>query len=653
MLYIESKRLGRSTAIGLLSIAVIILLQGLFGAWKMEQLTDDLSKSLVVFSDTQVEALTLKGMLINLRKLEKDILLYNQSPEEEQRVLSRWQKAQLETKQQFIKMELELQESEVHEGESIAALSTAFHKYSTGISLVATQILENTEMTQYQALQAMAEYKQHIYTMEASIDDIVEAAEDQEIHTLEYVKQKKRSLFWTLGLFGIGSLILSIILSIWIVRKNMHISRTLEYQALHDALTGIYNRRGLAVIMTEQRTSGILSYLDFDRFKLVNDLCGHTVGDELLIDLTKKMKWLCRQNNCKLARVGGDEFVIWFANTDNLEQAQSVSEQLVALVENHPFEWMGQRMPLGASVGIAVAKIDFLFTELISRADAACRIAKMPGNAKVLVYEESDPSLIEIRQEERWAAKIPQMILNQRFCLYGQSIVPLQSTEATGHIEILLRGLDENGHIIPPGLFLPAAERFGLMPKIDQWVIETLLANNLEDNAHYSINMSAHTMADKAYLPKLVKLIAKSGKGQQLIFEITESAAMTSIETAQEYIRTLKAIGCRFSLDDFGSGFSSFAYLRDLQVDYLKIDGSLIKVLGRNPADAALVQAIVNMAASLNLQTIAEYVETPELAALLYDMKVDFGQGYGLHKPEPLTKLKTFMSIKYDPALNI
>ncbi|WP_057832442.1 putative bifunctional diguanylate cyclase/phosphodiesterase [Colwellia sp. TT2012] len=652
MLYIESKRLGRSTATGLLSIAIIILLQGLFGAWKMEQLTDDLSKSLVVFSDTQVEALTLKGMLINLRKLEKDILLYNQSPEEEKRVLSRWQKAQSETKQQFIIMELELQQSEVHEGESIAALATAFHEYSAGISRVVKTMSTNTGMTQYQALQAMAEYKQHIYTMEASIDVIVEAAEEQEVHAIESLELKKWSLFLTLGIFGTASLIMSIVLSIWIIRKNMHISRTLEHQALHDTLTGILNRRGLAVAMTEQVASGVLAYLDFDRFKLVNDLCGHTVGDELLIDLTKKMALLCYQCNCTLARVGGDEFVIWFSNS-SVEHAQNISEQLVALVEYHPFEWMGQRMPLGASVGLAVGKLNFLFTELISRADAACRIAKIPGNAKVLVYEESDPVLMEIRREERWAAKIPQMIINQKFCLYGQSIVPLQSKEAIGHIEILIRGIDENGQIIPPGLFLPAAERFGLMPKIDRWVIETLLATNLDENVHYSVNMSAHTLADKAYLPKLVKLITESGKGHQLIFEITESAAMTSIETAQEYIRTLKAIGCRFSLDDFGSGFSSFAYLRDLQVDYLKIDGSLIKVLGRNPSDAALVQAIVNMAASLNLQTIAEYVETPEIAHLLYDMKVDFGQGYGLHKPEPLTKLKTFMSIKYDRALNV
>ena len=639
MLYIESKRLGRSTVIGLLSITFVILLQGLFGALKMVEFNDDLSDSLVLFSDTQLEALTLKGMLINLRKLEKDILLHNQSPTDLQRVNNRWKTALVKTEQQFALMEIELRESHVRGSVSIFELKNSFRSYSEGINTVVQAMLQQQGMRQKTARLAMAQFKKHIYSMEYQIDIIVEAAEAQEINSLLQLEENKRELFWMLGLFGLVSILISILLSSWIVRKNMHISRSLEYQALHDSLTGLMNRRGLAIAMQNSPSGGVIAYLDLDHFKLINDLCGHSTGDELLIKLSNKLQLSCRQFGCTLARVGGDEFIVWLSAAEDLERAQEIAKQLVSLVEEHQFEWMGQSMKLGVSIGLALGKGNFLATELISRADAACRSAKIPGNAKVSIYEESDPNLLELRRQDRWAAKIPSMIINSNFCLFGQKIIALQSASAAGHIEVLVRGLDKNGEIIAPELFLPAAERFGLMPKIDRWVIETLLSYNLGNKLQFSINLSAHTLADKAYLPELITLITASGKASQLIFEITESAAMSSIETAQEYISSLKAIGCKFSLDDFGSGFSSFSYLRDLDVDFLKIDGSLIKVLGQKDSDAALVQAIVSMAAALGLKTIGEYVETPQIAEILHKMKVDYAQGFKLHKPEPLEQL--------------
>ena len=651
MLYIESKRLGKNTAIGLLSIAFIILLQGVFGAWEMEKITDESSNGLVVFSDTQVESLTLKSMLINLRKLEKDTLLYNKTSFDKKRTRIRWERALLETNIQFLKLEEELNESEIKAKSFSSLFSNAFSSYKDGITLVLNKMSNSSSLTQYEALLEMAKYKKHIYAMEKEIDKIVELAETQETKVIAYLKNSKDRIYWILGLSGLGSAVLSIILSIWIVKKNMHISRTLEHQALHDTLTGVLNRRGLAIVIDNYKQGGVMAYLDLDRFKLVNDLYGHTAGDELLVSLTKKIALYCKEKKCTISRVGGDEFVIWFNNIKDIKSAGDISKEIVSLIENHPFTWMGQKMHLGASVGLAVAKKDFLFTEVLSRADAACNMAKIPGNSKVMVYEESDPDLIEIRKEEKWAAKIPQMIVNEEFCLYGQRIVPLQNIDSKGHVEILIRGISKEGKIIPPGLFLPAAERFGLMPNIDRWVIETLLSSKLDEDMDFSINISGHTLADKEYLPKLVKLLSKSGKAHQIIFEITESVAMTSIDTAQHYIRVLKAIGCRFSLDDFGSGFSSFAYLRDLYVDYLKIDGSLIKVLTRSKSDKTLVQAIINMAASLELKTVAEYVETQELADILNEMNVDYAQGYGLHKPEPLANLASFKEIKYKKSV--
>jgi len=639
MLYIESKRLGRNTVIGLLATTFVILIQGLFIAGKMIQHTDKLSESLVLFSDTQVEALSLKSMLINLRKLEKDILLYHHSPAELNRVIERWQMALTDTQQQFSIVESELLESNVQVKASIAALNVSFRTYSDGISKVAQKMAQSVDTPQTEAMNAMAVYKKHIYSMEFQIDQIVEAAEEKEVNSLVQLEQNKTALYWALGWFVFFSVLFSVLLSAWIFRKNMNISRSLEYQALHDSLTGILNRRGLVAAMRNNATGVVIAYLDLDRFKLINDLCGHTVGDELLINLSRSMNVLCKKADCTLARVGGDEFVVWQNNRYALEGMQQVSEQLVELVEEHHFQWLGQKMSLGLSVGLAVGQANFELTELISRADAACRIAKIPGNANVSNYEESDPDLLELRRQERWAAQIPNMIIENSFCLYGQKIMPLQQDTAHSHIEVLLRGLNSAGDIILPGEFLPAAERFGLMPKIDRWVIETLLDSNLDTQSHFSVNISAHTLADKAYLPELVRIVEESGKAHQLIFEITESAIMTSIETAQEYISNLKALGCRFSLDDFGSGFSSFAYLRDLKVDYLKIDGSLIKVLGHRDSDTALVQAIVSMSLSLGLKTIAEYVETPKIANILQQMQVDLGQGFGMHKPEPLDNL--------------
>ena len=375
MLYIESKRLGRSTAIGLLSITFVILVQGLFGALKMVEFNDDLSDSLVLYSDTQLEALTLKGMLINLRKLEKDILLHNQSPTDLQRVNARWQKALLKTEQQFTIMELELRESNVGESVSIIELKKSFRTYNKGISQV---VLAQQGMQQSTAMLAMAEFKKYIYSMEYQIDVIVEAAEEQEINSLIHLEDNKRELFWMLGLLGFASILVSILLSSWIVRKNMHISRSLEYQALHDSLTGLLNRRGLSLAMQNSPTGGTIAYLDLDHFKLINDLCGHSIGDALLIKLSNKLQLTCRQMNCTLARVGGDEFIVWLNNVKDLEHAQKIARQLVTLVEEHHFEWMGQPMELGVSIGLASGKANFQATELISRADAACRIAKIP-----------------------------------------------------------------------------------------------------------------------------------------------------------------------------------------------------------------------------------------------------------------------------------
>jgi diguanylate cyclase (GGDEF)-like protein len=640
MLYIESRRLGRSTVFGFLCLAIVILVQAVFGGWGLYRLHDELSSGLVSLSDTQVEALELKSRLVTLRKLEKDILLGSQSPRELETANLRWQGELKDIYTQFSRLEEALAESGLSAETSVDRLKSSLAQYVAGIQKTTHDLTQGRGLTLDQAVAAVAMYKISIEDMQQAINQLVVVAEDNEQQVLQRLAVRRDMLLLTLGAISLLSLLAGTALSLSVTRKSVKISRTLEHQALHDALTGLLNRRGFSAwLEAHSARGGALAYLDLDRFKLINDLCGHPVGDDLLVKLTAKLVARCEQLDCVIARIGGDEFAVWIADVDDLVRARHIAHELVALVEAHVFEWMGQPMELGASVGLALGKPGFVYAEVVSRADAACRLAKTPGSAKVLVYEESDPALVEARREERWAAKLPQLIQEGRFCLFGQRIVPLQPGAGPGHVEVLLRGLDEDGKFIAPGLFLPAAERFGLMPKIDRWVIETLLSSELEENGHYAVNLSGQTLADKAYLPTLEALLRASGKAHLLSFEITESAAMTSIDTAREYIHRLKALGCQLALDDFGSGFSSFAYLRDLQVDYLKIDGSLIRVLGRRESDAALVQAIVQMAQALGLKTIAEFVETPALADMLRDMKVDFGQGYGLHKPEPLKTL--------------
>lgn len=641
MLYQQSRRLWRNTSLGFLGLSAFIVVQMLFGGWGLHRMYSEMSVSLVSLSDTQLESLELKTNVNTLRKLEKDMLLSSGSPARLGIAKANWHSALEKTHIQIGRLNEEIQEGLGHVEVPIEKLKTAIESYAEGVSRIIDALQEGVAMTPQEADMALKPSKAIILDVENELDRVVEEAEEQEQETLKRLEALRDTLLFSLGGIGLLSLLTGAVLGVKVTRSSLAIGRTLEHQALHDPLTGLLNRRGLDnYLSADTGRGGVLAYIDLDRFKLVNDLCGHSVGDKLLTDLTQKLSVCCEKQGAVIARVGGDEFAVWLSGPGELVPGLDLAGQIVRLVEQHPFTWLDQPMHLGASVGLALAPPGFTPLEIVARSDAACRLSKKPGRAKVLVYEDSDPDLTQAREEERWAARLPQLIEEGRFCLYGQRILPLQPGNGKGHIEILIRGLDEQGRPIPPGKFLPAAERFGLMPRLDRWVIETLLASGLREDCEYAVNLSGQTMMDKAYLPRLEALLRESGKARQLSFEITESAAMTNVDTAREYIRHLKALGCRFALDDFGSGFSSFAYLRDLEVDFLKIDGSLIRILGRHESDTELTRAIVQMAKTLGLKTIAEFVETPAIAEQLREMGVDYGQGYGLHKPEPLSAIR-------------
>ena len=641
MLYRESRRLGHTTSYGFLALALIILAQMAFSGWTLQRMYREMSSTLINLSDIQIESLELKSLLGDVRRFEKDILLASTGERRDiDQAEARWVDSLRKAQEQLQKIRKEIDE---HRGQVMidtTAIDQAIGNYVRGVRELLPKLKESNFPSLQEANVQLSDAKGNIYKLAEELNRIVEDAEEHEEQALRRLAEQRTQLFTAMVAIGALSLVLSIALSISITRTCLSISRNLEHQALHDTLTGLLNRRGLAAAMNADHVrGGSLAYIDLDRFKLVNDLCGHTAGDDLLVELTEKIGRACAQSKARIARVGGDEFAVWLGGEKNLDTIRALSEEIIELIETHHFAWLGQPMHLGASIGLALSMPGDIKREVIARADAACRLAKEPGSTKILVYEDADPALVKARQEEQWAARLPQLIREGRFQLYGQRVISLQPDNEHGHIEILLRGVDDNGQIVSPGTFLSAAERFGLMPKLDRWVIETLLASPLQPDCEYAVNLSGQTLMDKDYLPKLEALLRNSGRARQISFEITESAAMSSVDTAREYIRRLKALGCRFALDDFGSGFSSFAYLRDLQVDFLKIDGSLVRIVGRDDADAALVQAIVQMAQTLGLKTIAEFVETPALASQLAAMGLDYGQGYGLHRPEPLTLL--------------
>jgi diguanylate cyclase (GGDEF)-like protein/PAS domain S-box-containing protein len=439
-----------------------------------------------------------------------------------------------------------------------------------------------------------------------------------------------------------------------LARKMAH---QLSWQATHDALTELVNRRQFEHVLSRAISSAKLHglehamlYMDLDQFKLVNDTCGHVAGDELLKQLTAVIEQKMRDTDT-LARLGGDEFGVLLEHCP-LEQAQRVAEDLCETVKTFRFVWEEKTFMVGVSIGLVPITTETENREaVLTAADMACYVAKDLGRNRVHVYQEGEAGLVKRHGEMQWVARIRQALQENRFQLCRQAIVPVsRDIQCVEHYEVLLRLVDEAGSVVPPGAFLSAAERYGLMPLIDRWVVGTLFANYgrkfreqwgmykaRESGGFYTINISGVTLSDHAFLDFVRERLQQWDVPPSMIcFEITETAAIANLPHAIRFIHELQAVGCRFALDDFGSGFSSFAYLRNLPVDYLKIDGSFVKDMEMNPVDHAMVEAINNIGHVLGIRTIAEYVERPATMDSLRELKVDLAQGFEIGMPEAL-----------------
>jgi len=432
----------------------------------------------------------------------------------------------------------------------------------------------------------------------------------------------------------------------------------LSWQASHDALTELANRREFEKVaarhLESARRDGLrhaVLFIDLDQFKVVNDTCGHLAGDDLLRNLARLLAGKMRRSDT-LARFGGDEFGVLLEACD-LGHAQRLAAQLLAAIRAFRFAWNSRVFTLGASIGVAEITAGTRDLEtVLSAADTACYLAKDKGRNQVQVYEADDEEVTSRHGEMSWVSRITQAVEENRFFLHCQRVVALDSagSEDNEYLELLLRMRDEQGRVVPPMAFIPAAERYHLMGTIDRWVVErairclSRLTPSARRTPRFGVNISGMSLGDPAFEDFVLQQFESAAvPARSVCFEITETAAIANLARAARFMRRFRDLGVRFALDDFGSGLSSFAYLKSLPVDYLKIDGSFVRGIAEDRIDRAVIDAIHRLGKAAGARTIAECVESPQILDRVRALGIDCAQGHEIHRPEPYSQLAARM----------
>jgi diguanylate cyclase len=435
------------------------------------------------------------------------------------------------------------------------------------------------------------------------------------------------------------------------VTKQRKMAEEITYRACHDALTGLVNRTEfesrLNHFIKDNREVGMqnaLIFIDLDRFKVINDSCGHSAGDKVLKDIAAIMH-TCIRITDTLARIGGDEFAVILYKC-NAQQAMKIAKNICKAVDEYRYIHIDEYFRLGASIGLVMIDKHWTSTtSLMQAADSACHEAKSAGRNRVHLYYDDNHGAGSQRRETKWVSRIEKALEDKSFVLFCQRIMPLKQN-GLEHAEILIRMVDKDGTLIPPSAFLPAAERFHLASRIDRFVVAEVFdwmhinSHRLSHIESISVNLSGQSLSDSMFHAYVFDLIQTTKLDfSKLCFEITETAAITNIADAKKFIAEINKYGIKFALDDFGSGVSSFGYLKNLDVDYLKIDGQFITDLMKNEIGQATVRCIAEVAKVTGKKTIAEWVDNKTVEKMLKKMGIDFTQGFLKHNPAPLSFL--------------
>ncbi|MHB1247103.1 MAG: EAL domain-containing protein [Sulfuriferula sp.] len=433
------------------------------------------------------------------------------------------------------------------------------------------------------------------------------------------------------------------------VTRLRKITDSLAHEARHDVLTGLVNRREfrarLETAFTGSRARNechALCYMDLDQFKVINDTCGHAAGDELLRKVTELLKSLLHSDET-LARLGGDEFGLLLQNV-GLAEAVRIAESILSAIKAFRFNWEGRSFSIGVSIGVTViTRKSSDVNAVVSIADSACYAAKEKGRNRVQVFNPDDIELDQRQQEMRILSRITTALDENRFVLYYQPIIPVCAVDdGSLHCEILLRMINADGGLVQPAQFIPAAERYNLMPALDRWVIESVFdtfhkrypTRELKRMHQWSVNISGTSLSSEGFVTFIRDQAARYEiVPQSICFEITETAAIADIQRVSDFLWGLRLDGFRFALDDFGIGMSSFSYLKSLPVDYVKIDGEFIKNILDDKVSLAMAEAITRVVGVMGIQTVAEYVENVQILEKLREIGVGYAQGYGVSEP--------------------
>ncbi len=481
------------------------------------------------------------------------------------------------------------------------------------------------------------------------LDQLVAEQEHAANITLQDSLQHQNTINQLIIWLSLLTFFVGVLITILVTRHATEKNRAIQYQASHDALTRLVNRNEFKqrLINAQQNCSESLQhalcYLDLDQFKIINDTCGHKAGDKLLTQISRLIQTHIR-NRDVLGRLGGDEFGLLLENC-TLDKALEICEGLVASIKQYNFDWNQRRYHVGVSIGlVAVTEQTNNIEQLMTEADLACYAAKDMGRNRVHVHKTKGQKVRRMQQELNWVADIRNTIENRRFELHAQPIIPCRHRDDIARYEVLLRLRNDQNHIISPGNYIPAAERFNLMREVDIWVTTEAVVflhykyhSDPHCNLRLFINLSANSLINREFLTHMHTLLRQYAIPQHsLCLEITETSAIQNIDMAQAFIHDLHASGCLFALDDFGSGMSSFAYLKNLDVDYIKIDGSIIQSISHSRIDRAMLAAINEIGEVMEIETIAECVENTDTHRRVKQSGIGYAQGFHICKPVPL-----------------